>query len=438
MKIVQLCGWYFPQSLGGTETYVAALAERLRAAGHELAIAAPDAGASVERTYEHEGIPVYRYPIAANPTREEARHIVPVRGSERLHAWLHRLGPDVVHLHTFVTGVGPHEIRAARETGARVFATTHSAGLGLLCQRGTLMRWGSTPCHGRATPGLCAACALNAAGMPRPAADLLGLMPPLVGGALGRLPGKVGTALGMRRFIANNLLEQRECLRLLDGFIVLTEGARQMVVSQAGGHGRVSLNRLGVRGPIAAAKATSPRPADRPLIAAYVGRFDPIKGVHDLARAVRSLGRTVPLRFEFRGPVSHAGELAVANELKAIVGPDAWVTFGAPLEPERVSAYLSTIDLLCCPSRTFEGGPTVALESMAVGTPVLGTQLGGLSEIITDGVNGRLVPPGDWRALARALAGIAGDPGLLATWRRAIGPVRSMHQVADDYLRLYR
>ncbi len=436
MKIVQLCGWYYPQSLGGTEGYVAALARRFRSARHEVLVAAPDAAqTATERVYLHEGVPVYRYPIAGEPSRAEARHRVAVRGAERLHTWLRRERPDVVHVHTFVTGVGPHEIQAARDAGARVIVTTHAGSLGFLCQRGTLMRWGSRACDGAAGPFTCAGCALQASGLPRPAADVVGAIPPLVGRALGLVPGPVGTALGMTAFIDSNLRQQRSMLDAVDAFVVLTEAARTMVTAQAGGHGRVVLNRLGID--TAAAPPRPMRQAGAPMTVAYLGRFDPIKGVHDLARAVRLLGRSAPIRFEFRGPVTNTADLAIATELKRIVGPDAWVTFGAPLAPADVPAYLASIDLLCCPSRTFEGGPTVALEALAVGTPVLGTRIGGLLEVVHDGVTGALVAPGDWRSLASTLRTLAANRGQLDLWRAAITPVRSMDDVAADYLSLY-
>ena len=71
MKIVQAVGWYYPDSLGGTEVYVAGLCRRLRESGQEVLVAAPDPGAAAERRYEHDGVPVYRYPIPSAPTREE-------------------------------------------------------------------------------------------------------------------------------------------------------------------------------------------------------------------------------------------------------------------------------------------------------------------------------------------------------------------------------
>lgn len=440
MKILHVCGWYFPDSLGGTETYVAAVVSCLKAAGHDVAVAAPGPGAPNERTYTYESIPVYRYPVAATPTRDEAQHTVAVRGAERFHAWLEAQRPDVVHFHTFVTGVGPHEIRAARAAGARVIVTTHSGGLGFVCQRGTMLRWGQQLCDGRVEVVKCAACALQHRGMPRPAADALAYLPLSLATSAGRLPGKVGTTLGMPGLIARNQRLQRQMLADVDAFVVLSEWARRAVLSNDGAGTPIVLNRLGVRidrDRLARVQAV-PRTRRRPhLRVAYVGRFDRIKGVHDMARAIQALPSGTQVAFEFRGPVSNLEELAIAEELKKIVGPDAWVKFGHPIEPAGVLDYMQEIDLLCCPSRTLEGGPTVALEAMAVGTPVLATRIGALAEIITDGVNGRLVDPGDHRGLSRAIVDVAANPGLLDQWRLQLPPVRTMADVTREYLDLY-
>src|SRR6478752_4012118 len=106
MRIVQALGWYFPENVGGTEVYVSGLAQSLALAGHEIFIAAPDAAGDKERTYCYDGCAVYRYPIASSPTRQECQGEVAVRGAERFHRWLAEIRPDVVHFHTFVTGLG--------------------------------------------------------------------------------------------------------------------------------------------------------------------------------------------------------------------------------------------------------------------------------------------------------------------------------------------
>jgi glycosyltransferase involved in cell wall biosynthesis len=440
VTIVLVCGWYFPDSLGGTETYVAALAAGLRSAGHDVRIAAPDPGAARERTYPHDGFPVFRYPIPALPTRDEVQHLAVARGAERLHAWLDATRPDVVHFHTFGTGTGPHEVRAATASGARVFATSHTGSLGFTCQRGTMMQWGKERCDGRVSPAKCAACELQHRGLPRPVADAVGLVPPAVGRLFRRVPGKLGTTIGMSDLVARNAALQADVLSQVERFLVLTDWAQRAVVANDGVGAPIVLNRLGVRASAADIERARaiPRVRRPHLTVAYLGRFERIKGVHDLARAVRSLGRDVPIRVEFRGPVSNLHELAITNELKSIVGPDAWVEFLPPVQPHDVFEYLRGVDVLCCPSVALEGGPTVAFEAMAVGTPVIATRMTAMTEVIEDGVNGRLLPPGDWRALAKALREIAADPaGTIGRWSTGLPPVRTMDDVTADHLRMY-
>jgi glycosyltransferase involved in cell wall biosynthesis len=104
----------------------------------------------------------------------------------------------------------------------------------------------------------------------------------------------------------------------------------------------------------------------------------------------------------------------------------------------QVPRALAALDVLVCPSLVAEGGPTVAIEAHAVGTPVIGTRIGGLAEMVADGMNGRLVAPGDWRALARVIQTIVEDPaGTVDQWRRLLPPPRTFDDVTRDYLSLY-
>ena len=99
---------------------------------------------------------------------------------------------------------------------------------------------------------------------------------------------------------------------------------------------------------------------------------------------------------------------------------------------------LARLDALIIPSMWFENGPTIALESMAVGTPIVASRVGNLAEIIEDRVTGRLVPPGDVGALAAVLSSIADD--LVASidlWRRHLPLPRTMDDVTGDYLSMY-
>ena len=324
MRIVQAVGWYLPTSTGGTEVYVSELSKRLRAAGHEVLIAAPETLGQQERTYDEGGFPVYRYPIAPRVTRDESQGRVIVRGAELFHEWLRRTQPDVVHMHTYVTGLGVAELRVAKALGATVIATTHSASLGFTCQRGTMMRWGSKLCDGLVRPAKCAACELEHRGVAKPVALGAAVIPPSIG-AVGRsIPGKLGTTIGMTNLITHNQSAQRDMLALVDRFVVLSDWARKVLLANGAPSNKIVLNRLGVRFPPSA--SPSGRPGS-PVTVAYIGRFDPIKGVTDFARAISMVPRSAPIRFEFHGPVQYRTELAVLDRLKSIVGPDAWVTF---------------------------------------------------------------------------------------------------------------
>jgi len=440
VKIVQAVGWYYPDGLGGTEVYVAGLCRRLRDAGQDVLVAAPDPAAGAEeRTYEHDGIPVYRYPIPSAPTRAEVQGTARVRGAERFHRWLAAQRPDVVHAHTFVTGLGLDELKAAQSVGARVVVTTHSASLGWICQRGTMMRWGEQLCDGLCRTAKCAACALQARGLPKPLAGALAAIPPpLARGARG-FPGRLATALAMPDLIERNQAAQREMLSTVDRFVLLTEWALGAAAANGAPRDKLALNRLGLsQGKVVAKPGPDERPTGRPITIGYLGRFEAIKGVHDLARATASLPRDVAVHVEFRGPARTEAERSVLGELRVLAAKDPRITFADAVPEADALQVLAGYDALCCPSVCLEGGPTVAIEAHAVGTPVIGTRIGGLAELVTDGLNGGLVAPGDWCALAGVLAALAADPaGTIDRWRRNLPPARTMDQIAADYLAVY-
>lgn len=73
-----------------------------------------------------------------------------------------------------------------------------------------------------------------------------------------------------------------------------------------------------------------------------------------------------------------------------------------------IPALLAASDLFCLPSRT-EGLGIAAIEAMASGLPVVASRVGGLPEVVEDGVTGLLVPPDDTAALAEALVRILED-----------------------------
>ena len=439
MKIVHLLGWYFPDSVGGTEVYVEGLCRRLRASGHDVLVAAPDARRQAPDRYDHDGVAVFRYPIAAAPTRDEAMHRAPVRGAEQLHRFLADERPDVLHLHSFTTGAGLPEIKAAARLGIRVVVTSHLPGFGYMCRSGELMQWGSEPCDGYVTPRKCASCNLTRLGLPRAASRVVGALPLPLGRAVQHLPGRVGTTLGMAASVDEYQALQREMFALVDAFVVLNETGRRMLLSNGAPRSKLLLNRLGVSNTSMQRKPSpQAKPTRAPVAFGYLGRLHPTKGLVPLMHAVRQIPRSIPFSLEVRGPIVDDASRRFADELRAIARDDPRVSIGPGVASADVPAWLAAIDALVCPSIWFENGPTVALEAMAVGTPVIGSRVGNLAEAIGDGGNGCLVPPGDVEAWANALTAVAASPAhTIDRWRAQLPAPRTMDEIAADYMALY-
>ncbi|HMB81487.1 MAG TPA: glycosyltransferase [Vicinamibacterales bacterium] len=439
MKIVHLLGWYFPDSVGGTEVYVEGLCRRLKEAGHEVLVAAPDPHRTAPEEYAYHGVPVFRYPITDHPTRDESYHRVSLRGTEHLFRWLADQRPDILHVHSIKTGVGLPEFREAHRLGIRVIATCHLPSLGYLCRTGELMEGGKHPCDGIVWPSKCAACSLTHVGLPPLASRIAGAIPPPLGEILRVFPGKVGTVLGMSALVVEYQKMQRELFQIVERFVVLNETAYRMLVADGAPAGKLVINRLGVsQTEIAPKPGPDVQPTRTPVRFGFAGRLHPAKGLTQMVRAVLAIPRDVDLRLDIRAPILDAGARAMAEDLRRLAADDPRIHFEPAVSSSEILPVLAELDVLLSPSLWFENGPTIALEAMAVGTPVIGSRVGNLAEIIEDHVTGRLVEAGSVPELSAALLEAATNPAsTIDRWRRALPPVRTMDDIARDYMTMY-
>jgi glycosyltransferase involved in cell wall biosynthesis len=156
--------------------------------------------------------------------------------------------------------------------------------------------------------------------------------------------------------------------------------------------------------------ASPPAPVPDAPRAVFVGVLERYKNVHVLAEAWRRVAARVPgaqLHVVGRGR-----ERAVIEELARDL-PDR-VRWDERLPPEGVAAALDEAAVLVLPSVS-EGLPRVAMEAFSRGRGVVGARAGGIPDIVEDGVNGLLVPPGDAAALADALVRVLSDSKQAAT-----------------------
>ena len=143
----------------------------------------------------------------------------------------------------------------------------------------------------------------------------------------------------------------------------------------------------------------------------YVGRLAIEKGVDVLLDAVRLLeSRAIDLNLRIVGQGPEMSRLQA--QAARLDRPDR-VIFLGPVPRRFLGALYRSADLVCIPSRS-EPLPTVALEAMIAGRPMLGARTGGIPFLVEDGLSGWLVPPCDPEAMAKTMERLIYAPEALA------------------------
>jgi D-inositol-3-phosphate glycosyltransferase len=158
--------------------------------------------------------------------------------------------------------------------------------------------------------------------------------------------------------------------------------------------------------PCSEARARIGLPPDHHMVL-FVGRIQPIKGIDTLIRAMALvLERRPALRDQvcltLVGGADDAtpdSEMARLKALREELGIGDLVTFPGSRDQDTLVDYYTAASIVVVPSY-YESFGMVALEAMACGTPVIASDVGGLSLNIADGFNGYLVASGDVEALA--------------------------------------
>jgi len=154
----------------------------------------------------------------------------------------------------------------------------------------------------------------------------------------------------------------------------------------------------------------------RPLQLVYIGRVAREKGLYETLQGLRlahELG--VDTRLVVAGS---GGEEARLRRYAQALGIGARVCFVGPVFGNDKVKLLSGADVMVLPSYS-EGLPYALLEAMAAGVPVIATPVGAIPDVASDGTHGFLVPPRDGKAIAEALAILAGDREKLSWMSRA-------------------
>jgi D-inositol-3-phosphate glycosyltransferase len=147
----------------------------------------------------------------------------------------------------------------------------------------------------------------------------------------------------------------------------------------------------------------------------YVGRIQALKGPDVAVAALAAMRRDEATLVMVGGASGADGETAVAavGDLAVDLGVADRVQFVAPQPHHLLSSYYRAADVVVVPSRSESFG-LVALEAAACGVPVVASAVGGLLNVVHDGITGVLVDGREPERFARAIAGLLDDPAAAA------------------------
>jgi glycosyltransferase involved in cell wall biosynthesis len=437
MKIAHAVGWYLPESVGGSELYVRGLCRELSQLGAQCVVLAPRDGRD-EGRYRVDDVEVLRYPVyeaQADGRRRAPRH----GGFERFGAMLHESKADVLHLHSVTYGCGVAHLAHARERGMKTVTTVHVPGT--ICLRSTLMHLGVEPCDGVIDVTRCGECWLVERGAPYPLARAATRALALGGGIATRLgeriPGRAGTAAAALSHAARKRQELQSLAESSQRVVAVCEWLGEALRANGVPEDKLVLCRQGVAA-VDAARFGSAADPSGPLRIGYFGRADVVKGIDVVVRAVTAR-RELDVVLELHMIAKSDGERMELERLRGLARGDARITFLPPIPEDKVREVMRQCHAIAVPSRWLETGPMVVMEALAAGVPVLGSDLGGIAELVEPGVTGWLLPHDDVPAWSRELAALCAARALLPRFgvERVVGRLSTTAEVARSMLGLY-
>jgi glycosyltransferase involved in cell wall biosynthesis len=402
VKILMVSDTY-PPSIGGLQRHVRDLGIELVARGHQVSVATLWQSGLAEHELDH-GVSVHRirttmHRVAGRAYLDPSKMYAPPFPDPEAVQALRRIvaneRPHIVHAHNWLV----HSFLPLKAwSRARLVVTLHE--YGLVCAKWVLM-YRDEPCSG---PGLgkCLGCATEYYGAVK------------------------GPAIALSNFVSS-----RPERSMVDRFLPVSEAG---AIGTGLGDGRTRYRVVPnfIRDDV----ATSPAAADPRLsqlpegdFILFVGALTRTKGLEVLLEAYAGLGSAPPL-------------VLIGSEWK-----DTPTTFPPNVivlknwSNEAVMAAWGRCLFGLAPSRWPEPCPTVVMEAMAAGRPVIATRIGGIPDIVVEGETGLLVPPDDPAALRSAMRRLLDDAQLrsrMGTAARDHATTFMAHQVIGQIEDVYR
>ena len=441
LRVLHALHDFLPRHCAGSEIYVRDLARAL-AAAHDVFVTAaeydPAAPHGTLRWKACDGLPVVELVNNWEFAGFEETYASP-RLNRQLGHVLDAIAPDVLHVHNLLN-LSFDLPRLAKERGIATVATLHDHTL--VCASGgqRVHVEDAHVCH-VIDPERCCRCferspfhaqwAIGRLGR-KPggnrALKLAGALSRRFPGAAERVAGRLPASTVEARDVRMRLSYARHVFEQFDRIVAPSAALAREYVSLGVDPASIEISDYGF-----AHVPRAPRIVSPPPTFGFVGSLVWHKGAHTLLHALK----------EVRGGfhVDLFGDPAVSPTYSAELRRLAEglpVTFRGPFEREEVARVYAAIDVLVVPSLWPENSPLVIHEAFMHGAAVVGARMGGIPELVTDGLNGFLYEAFDMRALAATLQRFVDDVSLAARLAAAAPAVKHIDDDARQWVDRYR
>lgn len=168
----------------------------------------------------------------------------------------------------------------------------------------------------------------------------------------------------------------------------------------------------------------------------FFGNIAPHKGILVALAAVQQITST-NLSLAVHGGLHFQDEAFRKQFQAALAASQGAARWHGPYARDDIARLMSAVAWVIVPSTWWENAPLVILEAFRHRRPVIGSDIGGIAEMIEDGVNGLLFRAGDAADLARTMRRAASESGLLETLQRGLPEVPELDQSAAWHAGLY-
>ncbi len=441
MKIVLTVHEFLPEFVAGTEILTFETAKGLQKRGHDVIIwtGHPSDEPSVIDEYVYEGIPVKRYKFnrteaAQNSNLMEADYRNPQFGN-KFREFLLEYKPDLIHFfHVF--RLSADVVFAGRDLNIpMVFTTTD---FWMICPTIQLLLPDNSLCIGPEKGNINCLRHIVTKTQSKKIDNIVRLMPDCLLAFLAWGTGKTWWPKNKYFSSIASLTRRTDCLcqalNLVDRVLVPTKIMNDLLVKHGVNADKVTLQPFGVK--FAPLDKLIPRQSGEELRIGYIGNINEHKGLHILLEAIDLLGKDAQVNLKIYGNAGDFPEFFA--KIKKMAGNDPRIQFCGTFPNEEINLVFSQMDVLVVPSIWYENTPLVIHSAQANKTPVIVSDVGGMTEVIEHDKNGLAFPKGNAQELSRQIKRLLNDKGLLAKLSKQAKEPKTMDTYVEELEEIYR